>query len=66
MGEVNECGQWVTAYSPVLHREWQANMDMVSSEYGQAMYVYMYVSERLKYDTLQNVPPDASQCKRLY
>lgn len=41
-------------------------MDTVSSEYGQAMYVYMYASERLKYDTLQIVPPDASQCKRLY
>ena len=38
---------------------------MVGSEYGAAMYVCMYVSksepERLKYDTLQNIPPDASK-----
>lgn len=70
----NECDQWVNAYNPTLIRAWQANMDiqMVGSEYGAAMYVCMYVSksepERLKYalhDTLQNIPPDASQCKRL-
>ena len=45
---------------------------MVGSEYGAAMYVCMYVSksepERLKYalhDTIQNIPSDASQRKRL-
>lgn len=45
---------------------------MVGSQYGAAMYVCMYVSkaepERLKYalhETLQNMPPNASQRKRL-
>ena len=70
----NECDQWVNAYNPTPLRAWQANMDiqMVGSEYGATMYVCMYVSksepERLKYamhGTLQNVPPDASQRKRL-
>ena len=70
----NECDQWVNAYNPTLLKAWQANMDiqMVGSEYGAAMYVCMYVSksepERLKHalhDTLQNIPPNASQRKRL-
>ena len=70
----SDCDQWVNAYNPTLLRAWQANMDiqMVGSEYGAAMYVCMYVSksepERLKYalhDTLQKIPPNASQRKRL-
>ncbi|ORU93952.1 MAG: hypothetical protein A6F71_09080 [Cycloclasticus sp. symbiont of Poecilosclerida sp. M] len=71
----NECDQWVNAYNPTcLLKAWQANMDiqMVGSEYGAAMYVCMYVSksepDRLKHalhDTLQNIPPNASQRKRL-
>ena len=64
----------MNAYNPTLLKAWQANMDiqMVGSEYGAAMYVCMYVSksepERLKHalhDTLQNIPPNASQRKRL-
>lgn len=70
----NECDQWVNAYNPTLLKTWQANMDiqMVGSQYGAAMYVCMYVSksepERLKHamhETLQNIPPNASQRKRL-
>ncbi len=70
----NECDQWVNAYNPTLLKAWQANMDIqvVGSEYGAAMYVCMYVSksepERLKYalhDTMEKIPPDASQRKRL-
>ena len=69
-----EQDQWINAYNPVILRAWQANMDiqMVGSKYGAAMYVCMYVSkaepERLKNalsETIQNIPNDASQRKRL-
>ena len=69
-----EQDQWINAYNPVILRTWQANMDiqMVGSQYGAAMYVCMYVSkaepERLKNalsETIQNIPNDASQRKRL-
>ena len=48
------------------------DIQMVGSKYGAAMYVCMYVSkaepEQLKNalsETIQNIPNDASQCKRL-